>query len=260
MARPGVADVPDEVVLPLLDELERALIGWRHGRAGPGPSDGAPPEIPPPPAEILPEPTAGARVSPYLEERLARARRDAARLQAGARELAGWVQVVGVLSDSMATELGRAVDELAYARERGLIGDGGGTADPPFGTRHVRAGTDSGRTGGSWAVASSAAPAEVEEEAPGADRYRRFTVAEYNRSIGGLKRRWPTVAVLAVVVGAVISAILVAIAFLSHAPEPPVWVAVLPAVWAIPVPFFALAFRGTRRILRRNHLELEPAP
>jgi hypothetical protein len=38
------------------------------------------------------------------------------------------------------------------------------------------------------------------------------------------------------------------------------WIAVLPAIWMIPVPFFVLSFFVTQRVLRRNHLDLPGIP
>jgi len=71
-----------------------------------------------------------------------------------------------------------------------------------------------------------------------------------------LKARRPVVAVIALALAAAVSTLLVAVAVVAHEPEPPFWFAALPIVWMIPVPFFVLSFRGTRRILRRNHFDL----
>jgi len=47
------------------------------------------------------------------------------------------------------------------------------------------------------------------------------------------------------------------ITFLSHEPTPAAFVAGLPVIWMIPVPFFVVSFRGTQRVLRTNPMTLE---
>src|SRR5208282_5270410 len=91
---------------------------------------------------------------------------------------------------------------------------------------------------------------------PVSGSYEDFTVERYNRTVSKLHDRrlalgWGTVAAA---VG--ISSVLLWLTLQAHEPVPPIWLAVLPLVWMVPVPFFVAAFRGTQRVLRENRLEL----
>ncbi|MGP8075848.1 MAG: hypothetical protein ACLP8Y_03810 [Thermoplasmata archaeon] len=86
--------------------------------------------------------------------------------------------------------------------------------------------------------------------------YEDFTVERYNRTVSNLHDRrlalgWGTVAA-----AVAISSSLLWLTLQAHEPVPPIWLAVLPLVWMVPVPFFVAAFRGTQRVLRENRLEL----
>lgn len=86
--------------------------------------------------------------------------------------------------------------------------------------------------------------------------FERFTVDRYNRTIGALKRRHAPLAAVTLLLSAGIGVVLVEVVLHSPPSTPPAWVAALPLVWLVPLPFFLLAFRGTHRVLERNHLDL----
>ncbi|MGA8710652.1 MAG: hypothetical protein WB786_05420 [Thermoplasmata archaeon] len=86
--------------------------------------------------------------------------------------------------------------------------------------------------------------------------FEDFTVERYNRTVSKLHDRrlalgWGTVAA-----AVAISSSLLWLTLQAHEPVPPIWLAALPLVWMVPVPFFVAAFRGTQRVLRENRLEL----
>ncbi|MCI4348156.1 MAG: hypothetical protein L3J97_06025, partial [Thermoplasmata archaeon] len=91
-------------------------------------------------------------------------------------------------------------------------------------------------------------------------RFGRFTVALYNKTVDDLRRRHRIVAPLTVLLSIAIGITVVAVTLLYGAYGSPLWIALLPTVWLIPVPFFALAFRGTQRMLSRDHLRLPDEP
>jgi hypothetical protein len=140
-------------------------------------------------------------------------------------------------------EIGNASQELRFIRTLSDDSTGGG---PSTAAAPVRVQPPAPR--------NRAAPAPPAPSVPAP--YGGFTVARYNSTVAGLKARrvplqWGTLGL-----GALISATLVALAVLAKEPMPVWWLAALPAVWMVPVPFFVLSFFGTHRVLRRNHLEI----
>jgi uncharacterized membrane protein HdeD (DUF308 family) len=75
-----------------------------------------------------------------------------------------------------------------------------------------------------------------------------------------LKSRRRRLALWTVVVAAGISTVLVLLTLWAREPMPAWWLAVLPGIWMLPVPFFVLSFFGTQRVLRRNHLNVAGDP
>ncbi|MCI4360201.1 MAG: hypothetical protein L3J91_00695, partial [Thermoplasmata archaeon] len=90
--------------------------------------------------------------------------------------------------------------------------------------------------------------------------YVAYTADRYNRTIGALKARRRRLAGWTFLTAGLLSLALVTVTALAKEAMPPMWLAVLPAVWMIPVPFFVLSFRGTQRVLRHNHLEVPGGP
>ncbi|MCI4317774.1 MAG: hypothetical protein L3J96_04485 [Thermoplasmata archaeon] len=187
--------------------------------------------------------------SPYLDDRLAAASEVADALST---EFEAIQQQTNRLGGSVATlreELGRASEELAFLRSgpgfdtQPSQRDRAPRADAPT----VRPTKTSGRSGG---------PASATDSRPA---YDSFTVSRYNETVGEVRRRrrWLFGSTLALATG--ISAVLVAVAYLAHEPMPPWWLAGLPLVWMIPVPFFLASFVGTHRMLSTHSLELPEA-
>ena len=226
-------------MLRILDELEREL------RRLPDDPDSSPyvqepSEADPGPPEAAPEEASTAppgEVSPYLEDRLAGARVNAVDLGKEAEELSRHAATLQGTVGGLQRELERAEEELQFLRTQRFLSE---TAPPsePVARR---------------ASSSSRQPADT---ATRRGRYEGFTAARYNQTMGDLKLRRRRVALASLLVASLVSLLLVWVAFVFHGPEPPLWLEVLPGIWMIPVPFFVLGFRGTHRVLRRNHFDL----
>lgn len=104
--------------------------------------------------------------------------------------------------------------------------------------------------------APSRIPADTTSGEGRPPRYAQFTLERYNRTVNTLKDRHGTVGALTLLLSALIGLILVEIVLNSPVTYPPVWIAALPLVWIVPLPFFLLSFRGTHRVIYRNHLNL----
>ncbi len=89
----------------------------------------------------------------------------------------------------------------------------------------------------------------------GVPAFCQFTATRYDRTVRQLKARRRRIFGWTVGLAAGISIALEVLNVLAREPMPPWWLALLPLVWLIPVPFFVLAFWGTQRTLRANHLE-----
>ena len=81
-------------------------------------------------------------------------------------------------------------------------------------------------------------------------------MARYNRTIDALKGRRNKLVVLTLLLSAAIGAFLTLVVLYSPVTNPPLWVAVLPLVWIVPIPFFLLSFRGAHRVVQQNPLHL----
>ena len=87
-------------------------------------------------------------------------------------------------------------------------------------------------------------------------RFGRFTLPRYNRAVEGIKNRQRLLTILTLALSCAIGVTIVTVTLLYTLSNAPIWMALLPAIWLIPVPFFVLAFRGSRRVLTRNQLTL----
>jgi hypothetical protein len=200
-------------------------------------------------SEELPEESDGpdrwGAPSPYLEERLNIARSAAARLAREAERAGSDVSGLKAHLETIDRELGRASAELDFVRANGR-------SEKDLDTPH------------SPVAASLSPPARAGTEGPPAmapvtGTYEDFTVARYNYTVSALHRRRRSLGWGTVVVAVGISALLLVLTLRAHEPAPPIWLAGLPLVWMIPVPFFVAAFRGTQRVLKENRLELPEA-
>jgi len=156
--------------------------------------------------------------------------------------------------ESVRKELDRAAQELAFVRSRnrneGAVTSPTVAAGPPPATQ---------RPGPAWRIGAVQTTGTAATD-PGAGPYHQFTAARYNRVVGGLRAGRRRFVSLTVLFSVGISTGLVVLTILARAPNPPIWLAALPLVWMIPVPFFVLSFRGTHRVLSQNPLEVAEVP
>lgn len=149
-------------------------------------------------------------------------------------------------------ELERAARELQF-----LVSEAGVGFDAAAASRDVRPEWDESAEGVLPSLPSGAIaePLAICPTGFPAASYQDYTSDRYDRTVGGLRARRRRILgwTLGLAVG--ISAALEVLNVLAREPMPALWLAVLPVVWLIPVPFFVLSFRGTQRILDRNHLE-----
>jgi hypothetical protein len=184
-------------------------------------------------------------ISPYLEERLEVARVSMANLGRELRELGDRWEGLRVAAELLEQEIGNASAEVEYLAHDRADDD----VDPP---------APALARGAASARPAFAAPPATPAQGP--EPYAHFTVARYNRTIGDLKGRRRRLAWWTVVLAGAISAVFVTFSLLAHEPTPVIWLAVLPAIWMIPVPFFLVSFLSTQRVLRRNHLDFPGDP
>jgi hypothetical protein len=199
-----------------------------------------------------PEPTPGGIPALYLEERIDTATRLALQLGGQLDRDGARTGVVDRRLEEIHEELGQAARELQF-----LVAESGGGFEQAGATRSDRPEWDesedidsSGSLGGSTMVLAP----EGSKEFPAAS-FEEFTADRYDRTIRQLKSRRRRLFGWTIGLAVGISASLEALNLLAREPTPPIWLAILPVVWLIPVPFFILSFRGTQRILTRNHLE-----
>lgn len=247
-------DDNDESVLRELDRLHEELTSHRtdpDGNAAPGPALAAEWDESPRPTERA---SLGAP-SPYLEEHLAIARSAVSELvrrsQGVGRDLAG-------LRNALVTidrEIDRVSAELGYMRSNPW--DEAGTEEGSWRVPHAPSETGPTTvTIGQHPPSGLSSPAggEFFPSAPGP--FSEFTLTQYNRTVSEIHARRRTIGWGTVAAAAVISTALFYLTLQAREPAPSIWLAVLPIVWMVPVPFFVAAFRGTQRILSQNRLEL----
>jgi hypothetical protein len=189
--------------------------------------------------------------SPYLAERLANARVVAAGIFGEFDSISRRTRGLGAAVGTLKVELDRAAEELTFLHSTGMLGpvpeDVGPVSEgaaPPVAPPEEESPVD---------LAAAARPAVPEV-------YGAFTLAEYNGTMRALRERRRRTAAVVVVLAAVISAALVTVTYLAHEPSQPWWLAGLPFIWMIPVPFFVASFLGTHRVLKSTRFELPEAP
>ena len=196
--------------------------------------------------------------SPYLEERLNTARGVAARLSADAVRVEEEVSSLKAALATIDRELGRAAEELAFERSQR-------SAVPPSEVKPrpappAPASPDPAKRVAVRGPGLNPAPAKEASWVPLTGSYPDFTVGRYNETVSALHARRRSIGWGTVVVAVGISALLLVLTLRADEPLPVIWLAVLPLVWMIPVPFFLAAFRGTQRVLKKNRLELPEEP
>jgi hypothetical protein len=204
---------------------------------------------PPPVAEspVVEEETSWGAPSPFLDDRLATAREVAAGISTEFDTIRRQTQGLGEAVETLRSELDRASEELAFLR-------GNEGADAPVAPTRPLAELRVARA--APAAASAWEGSRPVAEAPA---YDSFTVARYNETVQDLQGRRRRLGTTMLVLAAVISAVLMAIEFLAHEPAPVWWLAGLPIIWMVPVPFFVSSFVGTHRLLSEVPLDLPEA-
>lgn len=188
----------------------------------------------------------------YLEERIGSASRLADRLGAT-------IERAGPRSAEVDRDLEELHDELRRAsRELEFLGTEVGfgfdrRTTPPRGKPIWDESVDEPATGS--IDPAPEAVVGVQSGPSGVPAFCQFTATRYDRTVRQLKARRRRIFGWTVGLAAGISIALEVLNVLAREPMPPWWLALLPLVWLIPVPFFVLAFRGTQRTLRANHLE-----
>jgi hypothetical protein len=227
-----------------LEELARIEAELRpRGKAAP--ASAAPSGLPPaPPDSVAPEWSEEAETfaSPYLEERIVRASGSLAAVRRELHLLESRWSTLRESSEELERELGYAAEEIRFLRSRELaVSPGPATGSTDDGPRRTRPSGPDPR----------AAPAVV---------FHDFTAERYNRSVSALASRRRALAAWTVGIAAAISGVLVSVALLARESSPPIWLAALPIVWMVPVPFFIVSFVATQRVLRHHQLVLAEPP
>ena len=188
--------------------------------------------------------------SPYLEERLTIARSAVSELVTQSRGVGRSLQGLRNALATIDRELDRASAEIGFLRserseERDAEGVSGRASSLDFpGPRPLSS------TGIPTEISTPVDPPTI------SGSFEDFTLSRYNQTVGDLHARQRALGWGTVVAASCISSILLFLTLQAREPVPVLWLAVLPLVWMIPVPFFVAAFRGTQRVLRRNRLEL----
>ncbi|MGD0588243.1 MAG: hypothetical protein ABSA63_05550 [Thermoplasmata archaeon] len=215
-------------------------------------------EEPPPAPNDAPEGRNSApwgEPSPYLEERITVARTAVSELvtrsQGVEEELDGLRHALAMVD----REIDRASAELGFIQSNPWDEGAGEAVSWRVPTTHPLVGEPPALPPPAPVASKGVIPPDSSIP-PLTGSYEDFTVERYNRTVSKLHDRrlalgWGTVAA-----AVAISSSLLWLTLQAHEPVPPIWLAVLPLVWMVPVPFFVAAFRGTQRVLRENRLEL----
>ncbi|MCI4334367.1 MAG: hypothetical protein L3K04_01845 [Thermoplasmata archaeon] len=197
--------------------------------------------------------------SPYLDERLSSARLVASALGRELHRMEQRSRGLRQAIDTIEQELSRADRELSHLRTTEWQAEGEPTSPSRSSVSGPRSPSPPARPPAPEPREVLAAPPETERRVGGGP-FRSFTVSRYNDTVGGFQRRWRQVARRVLLTAAVISIGLEALLLIARQPFPAWWIAVLPVVWMIPVPFFLASFRGTQRVLRQVPFVLPAAP
>ncbi|MCI4364336.1 MAG: hypothetical protein L3K13_08620 [Thermoplasmata archaeon] len=255
-----VIDFSDEATAAVLRDLAQMQLELRRASSIGTASPGDPPSTTSAAASVKPTPLAGiapptGSPSLYLDERLARARVAASGLGRELHRVEADSHGLRESIDRLEGDLGEAVEELAFIRANDWGPAGPETS--PGATRGARERAPSQRPGPPPQLrgappAVRPVPRRPTQDAP----FEAFTSERYNTTVIGLHRRWPRVVWITLLLSAAISLALEAVLLLSREPFPGWWLALLPVIWMLPVPFFMAAFRGTHRVLRETPLTL----
>jgi hypothetical protein len=259
-----VTNFSDEETAAVLRDLGEIQLELQ--RTAPAKPSTAPGEVGPParsrqggPPSAAREPGSAGTPSLYLDERLARARVAASNLGQDLHRVEEDSHGLRESIDRIEGDLDKAVEELAFIRSNEWgdsppLLDGAGRSGEPALVRSNPRGLP--LAGAPASAAAPAGPPPPVSTAP----FEEFTSERYNRTVGGLRRRWPRVVWITLLLSAAITLALEVVLLLSREPFPALWLALLPVIWMLPVPFFVAAFRGTHRVLRETPLALPEQP
>jgi hypothetical protein len=191
--------------------------------------------------------------SPYLEERMGGARSAAADLGRALEEIAARSDDLRGTVATLEDQLHRAAREIQFLRREEPT-----TTPLPLPARPLVRPRETATRVRTPATLPTLAPQAVVAPATATVApFAEYTTEKYNRSVGVLANQRTKIGTTMLLLAAAISAVLLVITFLSHEPTPAAFVAGLPVIWMIPVPFFVVSFRGTQRVLRTNPMTLE---
>ncbi len=229
-------------VLAELDRLDAELKPRRGDASGSSPAaatgtaPASPPSPPGPSDEAWP---LDAKYSPYLEEHLGLASASLVELGAGLRAMDDRWRELRSAAIRLEQQMEGAAQEVEFLRQH--------AGEVPMGT--IPRGP---LVSASETLAARAASHGLPVDAP----YGEFTAERYGRTVAAVRRRRRALAGWTLGLAALISGALLTFTYLAHEAAPPIWLAVLPLVWLIPVPFFVVSFLATQRIVAQNALEL----
>jgi hypothetical protein len=200
--------------------------------------------------------------SGYFEEHLEAARRAVGNIDEQVGDLENTSAALRQRVAAAESELDRITREYYFVRSNGGVeglsaGDGGSSA--PWSEDAPSPPVPSGPSDNSHLASGSFTAIQAASADGEAPVYERFTVDRYNRTVDSMKAGRTKLVAWTLLLSAIIGVALLALVLYSPVVNPPMWVAVLPLVWIVPIPYFLLSFRGTQRILTRTHLTLPDA-
>jgi len=264
--RSDQAGLPEEDPL-VLDEIDRIISDLQTRRNGSNGPSGSSPWAPPyAGATAAFGPGTGASFtgtpSGYFEAHLEAARRAVGHIHEKVGELADTSSLLRQRVAAAETELDRISQEYDFVRSRSVGSDpaaSAGTSSPPWWEGYPDSVPSASAPGGAPVTSGSFAAIQAASADGPSPVYAAFTVERYNRTIDSMRGGRARLVTWTLILSAVVGVALVLVMLFSPIVYPPMWVAVLPLVWIIPIPYFLLAFRGTQRVVERTHLNLPEA-
>lgn len=251
----------------VLDEIDRIISALQNRRENGTPSPGPPPWTVPYArgAAGFPSGTgegSGGNPSGYFEEHLEAARKAVGNIDEKVGDLETTSANLRQRVAAAESELDRITREYYFLRNDGSTegpSAGNPSSSPPWSEDVSTAPRPSVATDNPSLTSGSFTAIRAASTAGEAPVYEGFTTDRYNRTIDSVKAGRAKLVALTLVLSALIGAALVVLVLYSPIVNPPIWIAALPLVWLIPIPYFLLSFRGTQRVLTRNHLNLPEA-
>lgn len=187
----------------------------------------------------------------YLEARIGSASRLAERLEVESdgrdRSSSDFLRDITELRD----ELRRAARELEFLGAEAEFGFDRGRSSSRARPVWDESVEDSAVGTAVLSEAGSGSAGSIQADGP---VYRQYTAPKYDRTVDQLRSRRRRILGWTIGLAVGISATLELLNLVAREPMPSWWLALLPLVWLVPVPFFVLSFWGTQRTLRANPL------